>query len=378
MVNKCSAYGCTSGYKSHETGESVSFHAFPVNNTEILDKWMRANPRKDFAPTKYSRMCSLHFKPIDFVQHSTDSNSTRRRDKCAGELGDRLVRRFLKADAVPSVFPNAAKYLSMTSPASRSTVNATSARRQQQDAERYDMMEQSFHASDDISALTVTELAEKLKSESTVPDGYTIIIKNSSLLICWLEVGSNMMAVLKSCIVINFDLTIVVSLDGKAVPAAQYGDLCKGPIQLISQLVNIMARVKSWIENVSSRSLKLNVQLAITALEDGLETLNDTTSDQHREISFILEQLKLVLKDKYGRHYSPQLTIMSFMIYASSNAAYKTLLKENVLCLPSISTLKKVVRRVDSTSGLNNTASGGLRGVRGSAAALPLILCSFF
>ena len=144
-------------------------------------------------------------------------------------------------------------------------------------------MEQSFHASDDISALTVTELAEKLKTESTVPDGYTILIKNSSLLICWLEVGSDMMAVLKSCIVINYDLTIVISLDGKAVPAAQYGDLCKGPIQLMSQLVNIMARVKSWIEDVSSRSLELNVQLAITALEDGLETLNDAASDQHRK-----------------------------------------------------------------------------------------------
>ena len=144
MVNKCSAYGCTSGYKSHTTDDSISFHAFPLNNKDILDKWMRANPRKDFIPTKYSRMCSLHFKSSDFVQHSTDSNSTRRRDKCAGQLGDQLVRRFLKADAVPSVFPNAAKYLSVTSCTPRPTVNATSARRQQQDAERYDILEQSF------------------------------------------------------------------------------------------------------------------------------------------------------------------------------------------------------------------------------------------
>jgi hypothetical protein len=42
------------------------------------------------------------------------------------------------------------------------------------------------------------------------------------------------------------------------------------------------------------------------------------------------------------------------MIYASSHAAYNTLLKENVLCLPSVSTLKKVVRRVYSTRGLDN------------------------
>jgi len=147
MVNKCLAYGCTSGYKSHTPNDSISYHSFPLNNKDILDKWMRA----DFIPTKYSRMCSLHFKSSDFVQHSTDLNSTRRRDKCAGKLGERLVRRFLKADAIPSVFPNAAKHLSVTCSPPRPTVYATSPRWQQQDAERCDIMEQSFRASEDGS-----------------------------------------------------------------------------------------------------------------------------------------------------------------------------------------------------------------------------------
>jgi len=62
---------------------------------------MRANPRKHFIPTKYSRMCSLLLESSDFFQHSSDSNSTiRRRDKSAGEFGMRLVRRFLKTDAI--------------------------------------------------------------------------------------------------------------------------------------------------------------------------------------------------------------------------------------------------------------------------------------
>ena len=26
----------------------VSYHAFPVNNAELCQKWVRANPRKDF------------------------------------------------------------------------------------------------------------------------------------------------------------------------------------------------------------------------------------------------------------------------------------------------------------------------------------------
>jgi len=41
-------------------------------------------------------------------------------------------------------------------------------------------MEQSFRASDDISALTVTEFTGKLRTESTVPDGFTLIIKGYS------------------------------------------------------------------------------------------------------------------------------------------------------------------------------------------------------
>ena len=42
MVNKCSAYGYTSGYKSHKTDESISFHSFPVNNKDI---WTNGSER---------------------------------------------------------------------------------------------------------------------------------------------------------------------------------------------------------------------------------------------------------------------------------------------------------------------------------------------
>ena len=62
------------------------------------------------------------------------------------------------------------------------------------------------------------------------------------------------------------------------------------------------------------------------------------------------------LQSKYGRHYSPQLTISSYMIYAASSAAYAVLKEENVLCLPSTSTLKKVTRHVGRNSGLDNSA----------------------
>jgi len=53
MVYKCSAFGCKSGYDSQAADENVMFHAFPVK-PDIREKWIQANPRQDFIPTKNS------------------------------------------------------------------------------------------------------------------------------------------------------------------------------------------------------------------------------------------------------------------------------------------------------------------------------------
>jgi len=78
MVNKCCAYGCKSGYVGHTPSETrITFHSFPPD-AKLREKWIRANPRKDFVPTKNSQMCSLHFQDTDFVEESSDKNTTRR------------------------------------------------------------------------------------------------------------------------------------------------------------------------------------------------------------------------------------------------------------------------------------------------------------
>jgi len=126
----------------------------------------------------------------------------------------------------------------------------------------------------------------------------------------------------------------------------------------MSQLVNVMARVKAYGEDSRSTSLQCSVQAAVSVLKRSLENLDETDGDEYRKISFVIEQLQLLLTDKYGRHYSPQLMIMSFRIRSASNAAYKALLDENVLCIPSTSTLEKVTRRLNSDSGLDNSSYG--------------------
>jgi len=53
----------------------VSYHAFPLNNAELCQKWICANPCKDFVITKNSKLCSLHFHSSDFVTERMDRKS---------------------------------------------------------------------------------------------------------------------------------------------------------------------------------------------------------------------------------------------------------------------------------------------------------------
>jgi len=119
MVNKCCAFGCRSGYAPHSSaGVRITFHSFPQDK-DLRDKWIRINPRKDFVPSKHSKICSLHFTDGDFIEERHGSNS-RRRKKFS-----KLKCRYLKSDAVPSVFHNAPAYLS--SPSARPRLSAATA-----------------------------------------------------------------------------------------------------------------------------------------------------------------------------------------------------------------------------------------------------------
>ena len=100
MVFKCFAFGCKSGYDSQVTDKNMTFHAFP-SNPEMHEKWIRANPRQDFVPTKHSRLCSLHFQLSDFTDVRTDSNKRRLKT-----ISQQRQRRQLKEDSVPSLFLN--------------------------------------------------------------------------------------------------------------------------------------------------------------------------------------------------------------------------------------------------------------------------------
>ena len=121
-----------------------------------------------------------------------------------------------------------------------------------------------------------------------------------------------------------------------------------------------MDRIKAWSEEASAVSRDTKIAMALTLLEASLEDM-DEGSDEYRNYQFLIEQLKLAIKTKYSRAYSPQLLIMAYRLHASSATAYKVLKNANVICLPSTTTLRKVTRRLNDNSGLSNTAYLKLR-----------------
>ncbi len=50
-------------------------HGFPLDNDELLRKWLKNVSRENIVPTVNCRVCSLHFQEGDFKQDRLDSNA---------------------------------------------------------------------------------------------------------------------------------------------------------------------------------------------------------------------------------------------------------------------------------------------------------------
>ena len=84
MPTTCVVFGCSNRAKA---GSGISFHRFPFNDPDRLQKWKQAVRRKDWAPKKSSWICGEHFEQSCFVVRP-------------GKHGCRLYDH-----AIPKIFP---------------------------------------------------------------------------------------------------------------------------------------------------------------------------------------------------------------------------------------------------------------------------------
>ena len=106
MVYKCATINCRSGYRGEKQDQKVTFHSFPLEDKHFLQTWLKRLIRKDYVPTKNSKLCSLHFKFEDFVTDSTDQKGWRKRKRKTATL----IRKRLRKDACLSIFKDLPSY----------------------------------------------------------------------------------------------------------------------------------------------------------------------------------------------------------------------------------------------------------------------------
>jgi len=178
--------------------------------------------------------------------------------------------------------------------------------------------------------------------------GSTCTLTDEALLIYLLDVNEGGIPTITSSITVKPDLAVVCGVDNKTVPAGEHSDLVKGSMRQLSQLVNLMARIKSWHRDSSSVSFTFSLRTAISVLETAVDNLVHRESEEARKLGFVIEQLQLLMENKYSRNYSPELTIFAYVTHTVSLVAYRVLLDERILCLTSTTTLKKVTGSLNS------------------------------
>lgn len=90
----CVAFNCKNGSsKNQSKAEKVGFFSFPAKNP-LRQAWVDKVKRKDWNPSKRSKLCSAHFEACCFVQNPGVLKS----------LGWRPTRLRLKKDAIPTIF----------------------------------------------------------------------------------------------------------------------------------------------------------------------------------------------------------------------------------------------------------------------------------
>ena len=139
-----------------EENKSVSVHKFP-EDSELFRKWIKAIPRRNWSPTKYTRICSHHLSDRNFVNEYIDSNKSRRKNKKSSP-----TKRTLKKDAEPTLFSNLPSYLSKTESSESSTTTTCSARFKAEVTRQKNSTEVFLNSS---HVSTLKELQEKMMKE---------------------------------------------------------------------------------------------------------------------------------------------------------------------------------------------------------------------
>ena len=106
MPDCCAVFGCKSNYPSDIKINGVQRVFKLPNEPELRHKWIKRLHRKEFTPTKRTKVCIKHFVLSDFFTHSTAKKGKHKKQQQRRTGDEKLARAKLKPDALPKTHEN--------------------------------------------------------------------------------------------------------------------------------------------------------------------------------------------------------------------------------------------------------------------------------
>ena len=282
MVYKCAAIDCKSGYSSEEKKLNVTYHSFPLKNEELLCNWLKNIARKNFKPSKYSKLCSLHFKADDFIKVSHDSNQRRKRKRDS----EHLYYRRLKPGAVPSIFKNIPLYYTNKDIPLRSG-NALSKTRHDNESAILQKQCENFLQSDNLK--NFDDLLEKLSCTVLSPQ-FVLYKSEAGISLIYLSIEQPFSILFSMNI--DKDLHLQIYHEKKLIPPSCYHHILSSEkVTLFSEVENLIAFAKNLDQNITTLMETIKAKL-LNLIEKYIDLCQDDY--KKKPLNFILEQLKLL------------------------------------------------------------------------------------
>ena len=202
---------------------------------------------------------------------------------------------------------------------------------------------------------TLVELQQKIDKTCLPPN---VLMSNNATELSFFVIRTNSEGVpqLAFHIKVFEDMTFDCWCNGIHVSPTRLSHLTKSKFVRASEVQNAVV----FLNNMSETNLPAQdkIEFAISVLED---LLPDLESDAQGKLSFILEQLDLVLKSPKSRRYSPYLLAMAMMWHSTSPALYQQLRNEGILTMPSVRHLRRLSSALNIDGSLSTSTVNYLK-----------------
>lgn len=337
MPFRCCVPSCSGNY-GYGNAPKVAVFSFPEDEN-LKTAWLKAIPRANFTPSKYSKVCELHFSKEDIIRDVTKV------DKKSGECStSHLKRPHLNVNAVPSMFPNCPKYLSKFGPPVRKSREDKMCEKEEIDLLR--AINESKAAFIAHQESTSFQNLEKLQEHLTVfPLNKNWFKVSEDSKVTFFNVQNSPGPTTNYAVVINADLKMETYLYGQefSIKSNQITTPCQ-----ISNLESI-ENCLNYLDTVSMRNspddCDDHFKKIIQHVTNVLDKLNCGDMEKRAALDFLSEQLTLHITPKERYRYSTSTLTFSSILHTISSHAYKYLRHYSSLILPHPSTIKSICNK---------------------------------